>query len=131
MAFKCDQCGKEFNTEHALKIHVGRIHGSNAKVVTKAKVGRKGRRGGRPRKAAFTCEICGRPFALAMHLARHMTAGHKGAAGKAAVRGPAAAPAAGVDVAGLSVEQLLGLKQQIDGRLREILQQMKSAKLGL
>ena len=58
---KCEKCDKEFKTDFALKIHVGRMHG-----VKKAKEG----------KGAFACKTCGRKFKLPAHLGRHVSVAH-------------------------------------------------------
>jgi hypothetical protein len=124
---KCEKCGKEFGGEHALKVHVGKVHGSGKKKV--ARRARKARRTG-GRRRGLVCETCGRRFALAMHLARHRTAAH----GKAGRRGGgrrAGRASTGVAVESLSVEQLLNLKSQVDDRLRQIAHQMRSAKVRL
>lgn len=125
---KCEQCGKEFGGDHAMRVHIGKVHGSGKKVKKVARRGRKAWRGGK--RGGLVCDTCGRRFALAMHLARHQAAAH----GKTARRGVARhvrLVEAGVEVAGLSIEQLLSLKSQVDDRLRQIAQQMRSAKVGL
>jgi hypothetical protein len=38
---------------------------------------------------------------------------------------------AGLDVSGLTVEQLLSLKTAVDGRLAEIVEKMRKAKVGI
>jgi DNA-directed RNA polymerase subunit RPC12/RpoP len=122
---KCEKCGKEFGGEHALKVHAGKVHGRRKKAARRGrKAGRGGRRGG------LVCQTCGRRFALAMHLARHRAAAH-GQAGRRGGLRRVGRVAAGVEVSGLSVEQLLSLKAQVDDRLRQIAQQMRSAKVGL
>lgn len=113
---KCPQCGKEFRSEQALKIHVGRMHGAK----------RKGKK--RATRAAVNCEICGRPFRMSMHLARHMKAAHAGVAAPA-VSGKAAAVFTGIDVASLTIEQMLQLKRAVDGRLQEIGRLLRQAKI--
>ena len=132
---KCKKCGKEFGSEHGLKVHVGREHGSKPK----AKRGRKKA----PQAAGTICKICGRSFKLPLHLGRHMAASH-GKAGKArkgkrsrrmaAARAPRAVRAPrgglGVDVSSLTVDQLLGLKTAIDARLSDIARRMKQARVG-
>ena len=65
-----------------------------------------------------------------MHLARHRAAAH-GQAGRRGGLRRVGRVAAGVEVSGLSVEQLLSLKAQVDDRLHQIAQQMRSAKVGL
>ncbi len=132
MAFKCERCGKEFDSEHGLKIHVGRAHGRKRRTTKKAraKAGRKGK---------FVCAACGRSFKMAMHLARHRTAAH-GAVGKAARarkraarravrRAGRAASVAGLNIGALTVDQLLALKNAVDGRLTDIAAQLKKAHL--
>ena len=125
---KCEQCGREFKNDLALKIHVGRLHSSKPK----AKNGRK--------KAApaggTTCKICGRSFKLPLHLGRHMAASHKKvkrakrARGVVAPRAPRTARTGlGVDVSTLTVDQLLGLKTAVDARLSEIVRRMRQARV--
>ena len=70
---KCEQCGREFKNELALKIHIGRQHGSKAKAKKAAKKAQ-------PTKASplasTTCRLCGRSFGMPAYLARHMAACH-------------------------------------------------------
>jgi uncharacterized C2H2 Zn-finger protein len=138
---QCAQCGKEFKNDLAMKIHVGRQHGSKAKAKAKTKSASK--------KVApagnTTCDICGRTFALPLHLGRHVAATHgKGKAPKAAKpakRGrraarAVAAPArivgaADAEVRTLTVDQLIALKEAVDGRLAEIVRFMRQAKVNI
>lgn len=127
---KCEQCGREFNGEHALKIHVGRLH----KSKSKAKRGRKTARAGKT-----TCAICGRTFKMPLHLGRHMAATHGKArkarkvkqARRVVARRVPRAPRGGLgaDVSSLTVDQLLGLKTAIDARLADIARRMKQARV--
>ena len=121
---KCEQCGKQFGNEQGLKIHVGRQHGSKAK----AKHGRK------KVAAGVTCDLCDRTFRLPLHLGRHMSAAH-GTGGKKTARrlrgrGRARMPAS-LDVSALTVDQLLSLKAAVDGRLAEIVEKMRKAKIDI
>ena len=121
---KCEHCGKQFGSEHGLNIHVGRQHGSKAK----AKHGRK------KAVARVTCDVCGRMFRLPLHLGRHMSAAHgtggKKTARRAGGRGRTRMPA-GLHVSGLTIDQLLSLKSAVDGRLAEIGQKIRQAKVGI
>ena len=128
---KCEKCGKEFGSEHGLKIHVGREHGSKPKA-------KRGRKKAAP-AGGTTCKICGRSFKLPLHLGRHMAASH-GKAGKAkrarrvvAARAPRAVRAPrgglGVDVGSLTIDQLIGLKTAVDARLSEIVRRMRQARV--
>jgi len=135
---KCEQCGKDFKNELALKIHVGRQHKKAKKAAAKAAA---------PAKAGGNrCGVCGRVFNLPAHLARHMSASHgrgrkAGRPGRpagrkprgrvAAVRSPAAEAAIAPSVRALTVDQLLILKRQIDARLADIARQMRAAKVSL
>lgn len=83
---KCEQCGKQFGSEHGLNIHVGRRHGRKAK-------------------------------------AKH---GRKNTARRLGGRRPA-----GLDVSGLTIDQLLSLKGAVDGRLAEIGQMIRQAKVDI
>jgi uncharacterized C2H2 Zn-finger protein len=135
----CEQCGREFKNDLAMKIHAGRLHGSKSR----RKAGR--RKAGRAQAAAgaeggITCSICGRSFALPLHLGRHMAASHgkakvrRARAGGRAVarRGPGRPPAGQMaDVRDLSVDQLLGLKVAVDARLAEIARRMRQARVGV
>jgi hypothetical protein len=123
---KCEQCGREFGSEHGLKIHAGREHAGKAKAAPK------------PKKAAagVTCTICGRPFKLPMHLARHMAAAHKAAKKRAprrVVRSPMpvkpAMLAGGLDVSALSIDELLSIKAAVDGKIGELVQKLRKIKI--
>jgi hypothetical protein len=136
---QCAQCGREFKNDLAMKIHVGRLHGGMAKAAPAAK------------KAASagktTCDICGRTFALPLHLGRHVAATHrKGKSVKVAapakrakraaraVAPPAPAGIVGVaeaEVRTLSVDQLIALKEAVDARLAEIVRYMRQAKVNI
>lgn len=134
MAVKCPQCGREFKNAQALNIHVGRLHKSAKAAKEPAKAA-----------AGNACPVCGRNFALAMHLGRHMKMAHGTKAAKAAkrpvgrprgrrkaVRTAQVIPAAvstGVNVAGMSVDQLLNMKAAIDARLGQISQLLRQAKM--
>jgi hypothetical protein len=141
---KCEQCGKEFKSEHALKIHTGRLHGGKPA----AKRGRKAAAPkAAPRAGGNICEVCGRSFGLPMHLARHMSAAHGRPGKRKAARRARVAPAArvartarpagrpqrqaGPDVSGLTVDQLLSLKSAVDERLAEIVQKMREAQVSV
>lgn len=112
---KCEQCAREFGTEHALKIHIGRIHGSKAKTKAKRK-GKKGKAG------ANVCQDCGRRFGMAMHLARHRTSAH-GATAKSARVGVS------VQLEGLALEQLVAIKTAVDQKLGQIAKLIRQFKL--
>jgi hypothetical protein len=141
MALKCEQCGKEFKNDLALKIHIGRKHAGKAKAATKKVATQKVAPAGET-----TCKICGRTFAMPLHLGRHMSATHaKAKAAAPAKRGrrkAAAAPrtpaARGTASAGLSasvreltIDQLIGLKEAVDARLAEIVRFMRQAKVSV
>ena len=132
---KCKLCGREFKNDFALKIHIGRLHGSKSKAA-------KARAVKPAAKAAMTCSICGRSFGMPAHLARHVSASHargrrnvppgnaRPAARHAparAVRGPSAS--AGARVLALTVDQLVDLKNALDARLAAIAQQLRKAKI--
>jgi len=125
---KCEQCDREFKNDLALKIHVGRLHSSKPKA-------KRGRKKSAP-AGGITCKICGRSFKLPLHLGRHMSVAHRtGGKRKIARRvrmsrgsGGARMPA-GLDVSGLTVEQLLSLKTAVDARLAEIVGKMRKAKV--
>jgi uncharacterized C2H2 Zn-finger protein len=124
---KCEQCGKEFKSEQGLKIHVGRQHGNKPKV-------KRGRRKTTP-TGGVTCDVCGRTFRLPLHLGRHVsvahgTGGKKKTARRLRRRGRRRMPA-GLDVSGLTVDQLLSLKSAVDGRLAQIVQKLRKAKVGI
>ena len=114
---KCVHCGKQFQTDQGLKVHVGVVHGPKVKKAPG--------KPGRPRKNGFACNICGKVFGMPMHLGRHMTFSHPGQ--KAA----AAAAPQGVDVAAMTVDALLDLKDAVDSRLAAIAQRMRQANVGL
>jgi uncharacterized C2H2 Zn-finger protein len=116
---KCERCGKEFKTEHALKVHTGIQHGSG-KV-------RRRRKGGRKAKAQHVCPDCGRGFAMSMHLARHRAVAHPASGGR---RGQAqAAVVSGVNIDSLMIDQLLSLRSAIDSKLTSIARLMRQAKI--
>ena len=75
---KCEKCDKEFKSEQALKIHVGRMHGE--KKATAAP--KKAKTVAKAAKGALACKACGRTFNLPAHLARHASVAHA-KAGKA------------------------------------------------
>lgn len=141
---QCEKCGKDFSSDHALKVHVGIAHG-----VKKGK-------GGRPRKVhapaagGLTCPDCGRSFAMSMHLARHRAASHGVRAVKPGKRGkvgrppgkvgrppgkvgrPVGKPAkAGlaVQLVSLSIDQLLSLRDAVQVRLADIARQIRKANI--
>ena len=133
---KCEQCGKEFKNDLAMKIHVGRQHGGKAKVKAAA---RKATPAGET-----TCSICGRTFALPLHLGRHVAATHgKAKAAKPAKRAKRAVRAVAVpapaealasisaEVRSLSIDQLIGLKSAVDARLAEIVRFIRQAKVSI
>jgi len=133
---KCKKCGKEFGTEHALKVHMGLQHGAKRKAGRRgAKARRQSKVAKGPRKGKFVCPTCGRSFKMAPHLARHQAAMHgirrrtkKAVGGRA--RGVVRARASsGIEVDALPVDQLLALKREVDARLTEIVQQMRRARV--
>jgi hypothetical protein len=108
-----------------LKIHVGRLHSSKPKA-------KRGRKKSAP-AGGITCKICGRSFKLPLHLGRHVSVAHRTGGKKKTARrlrglGRARMPA-GLDVSGLTVEQLLSLKTAVDGRLGQIVQKLHEAKV--
>lgn len=138
---QCEKCGRQFETDHAVKVHMGRSHGSGKARKAKAARGKAGK---------LTCPECGRSFALAMHLARHRSAAH----GATSVRlgrkpgpkpgrkpgrrlgrkpgpkpGRKAALAAGGPLAQMSIDKLLALRTQIDARLADVARQMRKANI--
>ncbi len=135
---KCDECGKDFKNDLALKIHVGRQHKKGGKTARKAAAAAPAQAGG------ITCRICGRAFNLPAHLARHLSAAHakKKKAGRPGrrparkatgrtVRASSAEAAIAPSVRALTVDQLLILKRQVDARLADIARQMRAAKVSL
>jgi len=129
---KCEKCGSEFKSEHALKVHVGLQHSGKRNTVRRRKKASGRKRAARAtRKGKFVCSVCGRSFKMAAHLARHRSAGHSRAKRKKAVRRAAgrAGASSGVNVNALSVRQLLALKREVDVRLSDIVQQMRKAKI--
>jgi uncharacterized C2H2 Zn-finger protein len=128
---QCEKCGREFKTEHALKIHVGRTHGAG-----KAKKAKAARKAGK-----LACPECGRTFGLAMHLARHRSAAHgaglRGKPGRKPGRRlgrkpgpkPGRKAAARSPLAQLTIDDLLTLRSQIDARLADIARQMRQANI--
>jgi uncharacterized C2H2 Zn-finger protein len=131
---KCPQCGREFKNDLALKIHIGRQHGSKAKVKPRKKS--RARKARAAAKGAVKCKICGRSFKLPMHLGRHMTFAHASARkgkkpGRTQVRrGRPPRARVGVDIPSLSVDQLISLKVAVDARLAAIARRMRQAKVG-
>jgi len=129
---KCEKCGREFKSEHALKIHQGLQHAPKRRT---RKPARKASLLKRSAQGKYVCPICGRSFKLAMHLARHQSAAHgKRAKGKKAVRRatrerPRKTTPGGVPVNTLSVDELLALKNEVDARLATIVRQMRQAKI--
>ena len=145
----CEICGKECKGDRALKTHMTRMHsekkvGADPKPTKKSKGKSKG-----TKKATLACDVCGKTFGMAAHLARHKSAAHgeatkvkkgrkvarvvKVAKAVKAVRRQvaASAPAVGIDVQAMSVDQLLTLKSEIDTRLADIVKQMRAAKVAL
>ena len=117
---KCELCGKEFKTEHAVKVHTGIQHGSG-------KASRR-RKGGRKARAQHVCPDCGRGFAMSMHLARHRAVAHPAARGKRG-QARAAVVSAGVNIDSLMIDQLLSLRSAIDSKLTNIARLMRQAKI--
>jgi hypothetical protein len=68
---------------------------------------------------------------MAMHLARHTGSAHprRGRPPKVGVRRARRAAAEVIDVRSLTVDQLLGLKSDVDARLADIVRQMRMAKV--
>ena len=145
----CEICGKECKGDRALKTHMTRMHsekkvGADPKPTKKSKGKSKG-----TKKATLACDVCGKTFGMAAHLARHKSAAHgeatkvkkgrkvaravKVAKTAKPIRRQAAAPAVStsVDVRALSVDQLLSLKSEVDARLADIVKQMRAAKVAL
>jgi uncharacterized protein YbaR (Trm112 family) len=122
---RCPQCQRQFKNDLGLKIHIGKQHG--AKPKPRAGPGRK-----KAARGGLTCEVCGRWFKLPLHLGRHRSVAHGKARRPKAVRRASRAPAApaGVDVSGVTIEQLLVLKAAVDGRLADIAAKMRKAKVG-
>ena len=152
---KCETCGREFKSDRALKVHIGMAHavkpnGIDLKPAKKKKRKTKVKKVGG--KATFACELCGKTFGMAAHLARHMI-GHRNAAKAetakprkarktaksakparrqaAAVAAPVTAASSGIDVRALTVDQLLSLKSDVDARLADIVKQMRAANVAL
>jgi len=145
MAVKCNICGKEFKSERALNIHVGRMHQSSTKKKsTQTKFSRLNSlstSGGK-----FICPVCGRSFGMAMHLARHMKAIHgkklrkrvKTVAKTKSIRkrtrrpAPITAPKLpkSFRINSLSIDELLAAKRAIDNRLKSIVQKIRAIKIG-
>ena len=71
---KCEQCGRVFKNDLALKIHIGRRHSTTAKAK---KAGKKAQPAKASLLASTTCSLCGRSFGMPIHLARHMAAAHR------------------------------------------------------
>ena len=138
---KCETCGKEFETAHAMKVHAGRAHGEKkVKAASKPKPVKAAKgKAKATKKATLACDICGKTFSMAAHLARHKGAAHGAAKPKKArkiakiAKIAKAAPAVsmGIDVRVLSVDQLLALKSEVDARLADIVKQMRAAKVAL
>jgi ribosomal protein S27AE len=149
---KCETCGKEFKNNRALQVHIGMIHGEkpagiDLKPAKKKKKKKKSKAG--IVKKAWTCELCGKTFGMAAHLARHMIGHRKIAEAEtaqprkarkkakpvrrqaAAVVAPIAAASSGIDVRALTVDQLLTLKSEVDARLADIVKQMRAANVAL
>ena len=144
----CEICGKECKGDRALKTHMTRMHsekkvGADPKPTKKSKGKSKG-----TKKATLACDVCGKTFGMAAHLARHKSAAHgeatkvkKGRKVARAVkvaktakpirRQAALAVPTSVDVRALSVDQLLSLKAEVDARLADIVKQMRAAKVAL
>jgi len=134
---KCPTCEKEFESDRALKIHIGRQHGKGtAQKKARKKPAGRARAVPAAEKGKLVCSDCGRSFRLPMHLARHRSAAHgsrrqtkKVAAGRARPKKapPAAAPPTGVNVNSLTVDQLIALKKAVETRLADIVRRMREA----
>jgi uncharacterized C2H2 Zn-finger protein len=124
---KCSVCDREFKNDLALKIHFGKQHRRKRRAKAAGKAGRA--------KGGFTCPTCGRKFKFAMHLARHAGAAHSKSvkawkAGRTAGQpGRPAITSAGLDVRALGIEQLIGLKHEVDARLRHIAKRLRLARV--
>jgi hypothetical protein len=138
---QCEKCGKQFNTDHALKVHMGIRHGKG-KAAKKRKAARKAKASHGRKAGKLACPECDRTFSLAMHLARHRSAAHGAAAvrlGRKPGRRPGGKPgpkpggrvasAARSALAELTIDQLLTLRSQIDARLTDIARQMRQANI--
>jgi len=134
---KCPTCEKEFESEHALKIHIGRQHGKGtAQKKARKKPAGRARAVPAAEKGKLICPDCGRSFRLPMHLARHRSVAHGSRRqGKkvAATRGRPktarrpVAPPPGVNVNSLTVDQLIALKKAVESRLADIVRRMREA----
>lgn len=142
----CNQCGRQFKSNLALRIHLGKSHAGKA-LAAKAPAAKAPAE--KAEKAApaggNTCSVCGRSFALAMHLGRHMKMSHGAGAAKRPVGRPRkakgrvgrprkqqAAPtetAISQAVAELSVDQLLQVKAAVDARLDTITKLLRQVSL--
>jgi DNA-directed RNA polymerase subunit M/transcription elongation factor TFIIS len=133
---KCEKCGKEFKTAHAVKIHNAIKHGNGRK----RRGAKRANRPGKTVKGALVCKACGRTFNLPAHLARHASVAHPKArkarkarkvgrpAGRRSVAGTMSTT---LDVRSLTIDQLLALKKDVDVRLADIVQQMRAARVGV
>jgi len=144
---KCETCGREFKSDRALKVHIGMAHAEKpAGIDLKPAKKKKGK--AKVAKKAWTCDVCGKTFGMAAHLARHQSAHREvakpeiakprkarkakpGRRQSSAIVAPVAAASSGIDVRALTVDQLLSLKSDVDARLADIVKQMRAAKVAL
>lgn len=126
----------EQKKEHSLRMK--RIWSARKKPPGGAASGRPAMSAGRPMRAgsakgSLRCGICGRTFALAAHLGRHMGAAHPSGAsvGASVVAKPANGRRVGRrkpgrrpqtptrDFANMNIADLVGMRRRIDGELAD------------